>query len=848
MYDFGLDSALPTDLNFTSSLALISEAPPPVRPLLRFLLLFEEVHKWSMPFSSSYSVDTSGFNLKFNNWIQYLKDKVGSGYGRDLSKNTWEIIWKIHLYVSRWTAPIKKTNRQAMEELDGMLRDIIAAHTTLTVSLAPPCSELWRDRPAQTDPKNYLREQRSQLDWLERELGRFTTSSIAYDKQSRVPCDDGTRLHHLKDIKDWIHDGSLQNVLWLIGEPICGKSTVAVSVAKYCQEKRMLGAMLFIDHNTPETTNPDKYFATLVGQILRSLVDQWGISDVSEVIQHRLHDLLRGDPTLFDHMTIHQATTLFVETVKDFSRLATTFLNSATWLRMVIIIDGFDNIDNDRLDETAGIFSSIFEALAGVLNVKIMVCSGNNHALFRSSGNIRNLYLDASEPYPDILKYITTQLLRISKAFNLDPKQLSGKYLGMMANQASHNIFKAFAVKEIVNRYLSKSAIKIEDLPGFLELLGADIASAQSTFYELDRPQGIQIASSMLDEIFKQPHRYRRLLETNDQETQVILDGCQELLDSSNELSSTKRGEITAAMYRLSAKTELYPQHLVLDWHTFSNILDKSEAASSGAFGDIYKVWYRGEHLSFKTTRPNKAFAVSMAKIVRKAQAQLPQANILVDRSGRAYVADFGLANVHNSHIAHWTSQSSVASRGGTSRYQAPELHRVESDGEDVSSARSTIHNSKQTDVYAWGGLCYEILTDKVPFHEIPNELAVVFHIMNRQTPTRPSNQSDAWIVYGMTQELWGILEQCWNYEPARRPAMSDIVAYLASIKPQDDRPDPQWTQGTARLFRNSQKRFDLQRAGSSHRLDALIELLTKLTPTMDGYCVESDETIVQDV
>ncbi|KAG6908174.1 hypothetical protein DXG01_005827 [Tephrocybe rancida] len=812
-----------------------------------------------------------------------------------------------------------ETNRQATEELDDMLRDTIAAHTTLTVSLI----RLWSDRPAQTDPKNYLREQQSQLDWLERELGRFTTSSTTYDKQSRVPCDDGTRLHHLKDIKDWIHDGSLQNVLWLIGEPICGKSTVAVSVAKYCQEKRMLGAMLFIDHNTPETTNPDKYFATLVGQILQSLVDQWGISDVSEVIQHRLSNILRGDPTLFDHMTIHQATTLFVETIKDFSRLATTFLNSATWLRMVIIIDGFDNIDSDRLDETAWIFSSIFEALAGFLNVKIMVCTGNNHTLFRNSGNIRNLHLDASEPYPDILEYISMQLLRIFKAFDLDPKQLSGKYLGMMANQASHDIFKAFAVKEIINRYLSKSAINIGDLPKFLELLSADIASAQSTFYEQDRPQGIQIASSMLDEIFKQPHRYRHLLESNDQETQVILDGCQELLDSSNELSSTKRGEIAAAMYRLSAKTELYPQHLVLDWHKFSNILDKSEAASSGAFGDIYKVWYRGEHLSFKTTRPNKAFAISMAKvfakeaiiwsllshpnvlpffgicifksklslvapwaehgdirqylshtqsdplnrillcadtaagvsylhekgmvhgdlktIVQEAQAQLPQANILVDRSGRAYIADFGLSNVHNSHIAHWTSQSSVASRGGTSRYQAPELHRIESDGEDVSSARSTIHNSKQTDVYAWGGLCYEILTDKVPFHEIPNELAVVFHIMNRQTPTRPSNQSDAWIIYGMTQELWGILEQCWNYEPARRPTMSDIVAYLASIMPQDDRPDPQWTQGTARLFRNSQKRFDLQRAGSSHRLDALIELLTKLAPTMDRYSVESN-------
>ncbi|KAG6847805.1 hypothetical protein H0H87_004599, partial [Tephrocybe sp. NHM501043] len=97
-----------------------------------------------------------------------------------------------------------------------------------------------------------------------------------------------------------------------------------------------------------------------------------------------------------------------------------------------------------------------------------------------------------------------------------------------MANQASHNIFKALAVKDTVNRYVSKSELSVEELPNLLELLSVDIAAAQSMVYELDRPQGIQIASSLLHKVLKHSESYRRFLNSNDREAQVILDGCQE--------------------------------------------------------------------------------------------------------------------------------------------------------------------------------------------------------------------------------------------------------------------------------------------------------------------------------
>lgn len=77
------------------------------------------------------------------------------------------------------------------------------------------------------------------------------------------------------------------------------------------------------------------------------------------------------------------------------------------------------------------------------------------------------------------------------------------------------------------------------------------------------------------------------------------------------------------------------------------------------------------------------------------------QPNILVDNSGRAQLADFGLSSVTDPTILRWTSHSSAVSQGGSTRWQAPEL--FEPEGEDL------IPNSKGSDIYAWACVCYEV-------------------------------------------------------------------------------------------------------------------------------------------
>ncbi|KAJ6553397.1 kinase-like domain-containing protein, partial [Mycena capillaripes] len=126
--------------------------------------------------------------------------------------------------------------------------------------------------------------------------------------------------------------------------------------------------------------------------------------------------------------------------------------------------------------------------------------------------------------------------------------------------------------------------------------------------------------------------------------------------------------------------------------------------------------------------------------------------NVLVTRSGRAVLADFGLASVAmNSKIP---GLSSTTHSGGTTRWQAPELLRP--DG---------TRNSVASDMYAFACVCYEIFTEKVPFFEVA-EPAVVWHVHSGNIPQRLPSIPD---------NVWSLMEDCWGPEPGKRPMAKDI-------------------------------------------------------------------------
>ena len=142
------------------------------------------------------------------------------------------------------------------------------------------------------------------------------------------------------------------------------------------------------------------------------------------------------------------------------------------------------------------------------------------------------------------------------------------------------------------------------------------------------------------------------------------------------------------------------------------------------------------------------------------------KANILVDGTGHACLADFGLLAITSGA----TSSTSLNSfrQGGTARWMSPELFDPEEF--DLKDSRQT----KRSDCYALGMVIYEVLSRRVPFSRYAN-YAVVARVIKGKRPERPEGEEQTWF----TDDIWGILEVCWKPRPSDRPSIEEILECL---------------------------------------------------------------------
>ncbi|KAJ7678058.1 kinase-like domain-containing protein [Mycena polygramma] len=162
--------------------------------------------------------------------------------------------------------------------------------------------------------------------------------------------------------------------------------------------------------------------------------------------------------------------------------------------------------------------------------------------------------------------------------------------------------------------------------------------------------------------------------------------------------------------------------------------------------------------------------------------------NILVTPSRRACIADFGLSSIANAMTLQFT-HSTVYARGGTARYQSPELLRGES-------------QNFGSDVYAFACVCYEILTGKVPFHEFLNDMAVILQVIEGKRASRPVSCSGTEVL----DRLWELLQACWEEKAEMRPTAPQVVERLVSelIRAQTTSRTADWDDQFTSKFRRS--------------------------------------------
>ncbi|KAG5728061.1 Serine/threonine-protein kinase A-Raf [Termitomyces sp. T112] len=369
---------------------------------------------------------------------------------------------------------------------------------------------------------------------------------------------------------------------------------------------------------------------------------------------------------------------------------------------------------------------------------------------------------------------------------------------------------------------------------------------------------------SMLNTIFTNTLFYKRLLSTDGIDAQILIDGFQLLLDTN---SFQNRGQLVAALRRLSAQTEQYPSRFSLVGPV-STVEDMPFA--SGSCADIFKVSLQGVETCFKVIRVSQrsliehmtkvyarevilwgqlshpnilpfyglskfrsqlAFVTSWATngnlseyLTRSpgvnrlllcsdmaagveylhnndiVHGDLKGANILINSCGRAVLGDFGLASVDDPEILKWTAQSTVASKGGTTRWQAPELHETE-------DKVDKIYNTKESDIFAWANVCYEIFTGRLPFYEVTRESTVLIKVLRGDIPTHPQQDDPAWLEHGLNERIWDLMENCWKFQPSERPKMATIITRINAEKPYDARPPVEWGGTDAMHFRNAQDR-----------------------------------------
>lgn len=45
--------------------------------------------------------------------------------------------------------------------------------------------------------------------------------------------------------------------------------------------------------------------------------------------------------------------------------------------------------------------------------------------------------------------------------------------------------------------------------------------------------------------------------------------------------------------------------------------------------------------------------------------------------------------------------------------------------------------------------------------------------------PTKPPSDSEAFALWGLTEDIWALMEDCWNIDPQKRPIITDIAERL---------------------------------------------------------------------
>jgi len=137
----------------------------------------------------------------------------------------------------------------------------------------------------------------------------------------------------------------------------------------------------------------------------------------------------------------------------------------------------------------------------------------------------------------------------------------------------------------------------------------------------------------------------------------------------------------------------------------------------------------------------------------------LKGSNVLINDVGEACLTDFGLSRILKE--TGFTTKSLAC----TLRFTAPELFNMRMPC--VTEA---------TDVWAFAMTVIEIMSERIPFPDEPNDPFIILLVHGGGRPERQGYPE-------INDEVWGMIQQCWVTEPNLRPTVATLLGFFKSLK-----------------------------------------------------------------
>ncbi|KDQ61863.1 hypothetical protein JAAARDRAFT_31341 [Jaapia argillacea MUCL 33604] len=216
----------------------------------------------------------------------------------------------------------------------------------------------------------------------------------------------------------------------------------------------------------------------------------------------------------------------------------------------------------------------------------------------------------------------------------------------------------------------------------------------------------------------------------------------------------------------------------------YTHITEVIGTATIGGKPAIVMRWYtNGDVAQYTSLNPHSLvdLIISIVQGVKHlhtndlwvVHSDLQPSNILVDDDGRALISGLGLIYVPGNTVF------TTANMSGPCQWMAPE-HIVVDEDHNAQPPAPTF----QSTMWAVGCTIARLITGKVPYQSRRYSPQVVPLIVRGVLPYIKAGFVDAADAGGVlrSEELWQVLDQCWEKDPTRRPTITQFEASIQGV------------------------------------------------------------------